>query len=150
MKAFMIACFALLAAPALAQQTAPEIAFDSVPDFPKLPQGMKPGKPYDGTNIRVLLVGTPQFIGFEQRCIGVYCDFELARSGFINIGSKLRQSTARYPSVRSSRPIRSVRHSAPPLRPSTLLPHWGQSPFDCTIRNLWGRSPFRSASMLTV
>src|SRR5262249_62417721 len=44
MKAFMIACFALLAGPALAQQTAPEIAFDSVPDFPKLPQGMNFGE----------------------------------------------------------------------------------------------------------
>ncbi len=44
MKAFMIACFALLTAPALAQQTAPEIAFDSVPDFPKLPQGMNFGE----------------------------------------------------------------------------------------------------------
>src|SRR5215831_2085331 len=44
MKAFMIACFALLATPALAQQTAPEIAFESVPDFPKLPQGMNFGE----------------------------------------------------------------------------------------------------------
>ncbi len=44
MKAFMIACLALLAGPALAQQTAPEIAFDSVPDFPRLPQGMNFGE----------------------------------------------------------------------------------------------------------
>src|SRR5215813_3614326 len=44
MKAFMIACFALLATSALAQQSAPEIAFDSVPDFPKLPQGMNFGE----------------------------------------------------------------------------------------------------------
>src|SRR6266852_6190072 len=44
MKALMIACFALLAGPALAQQTAPEIAFDSAPDFPKLPQGMNFGE----------------------------------------------------------------------------------------------------------
>jgi len=44
MKAFMIACFALLAAPALAQQSAPEIVFDSVPDFPKLPPGMNFGE----------------------------------------------------------------------------------------------------------
>jgi hypothetical protein len=49
MKAHIIACsaaafFALMAPPALAQQTAPEIAFDSVPDFPKLPQGMNLGE----------------------------------------------------------------------------------------------------------
>src|ERR1700719_2037096 len=44
MKAFMIACLALMAAPAFAQQSAPEIAFDSVPDFPKLPQGMNFGE----------------------------------------------------------------------------------------------------------
>jgi streptogramin lyase len=44
MKALMIACFALLAGSALAQQTAPEIAFDSVPDFPKLPEGMNFGE----------------------------------------------------------------------------------------------------------
>src|SRR5258708_25542739 len=44
MKALVIACFALLAGPALAQQTAPEIVFDSAPDFPKLPQGMNFGE----------------------------------------------------------------------------------------------------------
>src|ERR1700719_4802853 len=44
MRSLLIACFALLAGPALAQQTAPEIAFDSVTDFPKLPQGMNFGE----------------------------------------------------------------------------------------------------------
>jgi len=44
MRSLLIACFALLAVPALAQQSAPEIAFDSVPDFPKLPQGMNFGE----------------------------------------------------------------------------------------------------------
>jgi hypothetical protein len=44
MKALMVACFALLATPALAQQTAPDIAFDSVPDYPRLPQGMNFGE----------------------------------------------------------------------------------------------------------
>lgn len=33
----------------------------------KVPYDLKPGKPYAGTNLRVLLVGTPQFIGFELR-----------------------------------------------------------------------------------
>jgi len=44
MKSLMIACFALLAVPALAQQSAPELVFDSVPDFPHLPQGMNFGE----------------------------------------------------------------------------------------------------------
>src|SRR5262249_22283269 len=44
MKALIIACLALLAGPALAQQSVPEIAFDSVPDFPKLPDGMNFGE----------------------------------------------------------------------------------------------------------
>jgi hypothetical protein len=39
-----VACVALPAAPVLAQQTAPDIAFDSVPDYPKLPQGMNFGE----------------------------------------------------------------------------------------------------------
>ena len=34
----------LLTGPAFAQQSAPEIAFDSVPDFPKLPPGMNFGE----------------------------------------------------------------------------------------------------------
>src|SRR6202021_1809462 len=33
-----------MAAPAFAQQSVPEIAFDSVPDFPKLPPGMNFGE----------------------------------------------------------------------------------------------------------
>src|SRR6266550_1709044 len=44
MKAFVTAFLLALAAPALAQQTAPEIAFDSVADFPKLPDGMNFGE----------------------------------------------------------------------------------------------------------
>src|SRR5882757_5524899 len=44
MKAFVTAFLLALAAPAFAQQTAPEIAFDSVPDFPKLPDGMNFGE----------------------------------------------------------------------------------------------------------
>ena len=37
-------CAALAAAPARAQQAVPEIAFDSVPDYPKLPDGMNFGE----------------------------------------------------------------------------------------------------------
>src|SRR6202171_6402914 len=44
MRSLLISCFALLAVPALAQQSAPEITFDSVPDFPKLPAGMNFGE----------------------------------------------------------------------------------------------------------
>lgn len=33
----------------------------------KMPYNLKPGKPYDGTELRVLLVGTPQFKGLELR-----------------------------------------------------------------------------------
>jgi sugar lactone lactonase YvrE len=44
MRAFVIACLLLLAAPVSAQQSVPEIAFDSVPDFPKLPEGMNFGE----------------------------------------------------------------------------------------------------------
>jgi hypothetical protein len=44
MKRFLIACLVLLAAPALAQKTAPEIAFDSVPNYPNLPKGMNFGE----------------------------------------------------------------------------------------------------------
>ena len=39
----VVACL-LLAAPAIAQQTVPEIAFDSVADFPKLPEGLNFGE----------------------------------------------------------------------------------------------------------
>src|SRR6185503_16798477 len=38
------ALLVLLAAPAAAQQTAPELQFDSVPDFLKLPAGMNFGE----------------------------------------------------------------------------------------------------------
>ena len=44
MKRLLIACLALLGTPAFAQQTAPEIAFTSVPDFPKLPDGFNFGE----------------------------------------------------------------------------------------------------------
>ncbi len=44
MRTFMCACLLLLAAPCLAQQSVPEIAFDSVPDFPTLPPGMNFGE----------------------------------------------------------------------------------------------------------
>jgi len=44
MKRSLLAVLLALAAPAFAQQTAPEIAFDSVPDFPKLPDGMNFGE----------------------------------------------------------------------------------------------------------
>ena len=44
MKAFVTAFLLTLAAPAFAQQTVPEIAFDSVADFPKLPEGMNFGE----------------------------------------------------------------------------------------------------------
>src|SRR5258705_58371 len=44
MKALVTAFLLALAAPAFAQQTAPEIAFDSVPDFLKLPDGMNFGE----------------------------------------------------------------------------------------------------------
>src|SRR4051812_30206556 len=44
MKALVSACLVLLAAPAFAQQSVPEIAFDSVPDYPKLPKGMNFGE----------------------------------------------------------------------------------------------------------
>ena len=33
----------------------------------KVPYNLKPGKPYAGTTLRVLLVGTPQFKGLELR-----------------------------------------------------------------------------------
>ena len=39
MKIWMFALFVLLAAPSFAQQSVPEIPFDSVPDFLKLPPG---------------------------------------------------------------------------------------------------------------
>jgi DNA-binding beta-propeller fold protein YncE len=41
---FAFCCFALAASPLFAQQAAPEIAFDSVPDFLKLPAGMNFGE----------------------------------------------------------------------------------------------------------
>jgi sugar lactone lactonase YvrE len=44
MKNPLFALFLLLAAPALAQQNAPEIPFESVPDFLKLPPGMNFGE----------------------------------------------------------------------------------------------------------
>src|SRR5437868_14397424 len=44
MKASLIAAFMLIAAPVFAQQTAPEIPFDSVADFFKLPAGMNFGE----------------------------------------------------------------------------------------------------------
>ncbi len=44
MKTFLLACLALLATPAIAQQSVPEIAFDSVPDFPRLPKGLNFGE----------------------------------------------------------------------------------------------------------
>ncbi len=44
MKGLLSACLVLLATPAFAQQTVPEIAFDSVPDYPTLPPGMNFGE----------------------------------------------------------------------------------------------------------
>src|SRR4029077_12532436 len=44
MKALISACLILLAAPAFAQQSVPEIQFDSVPDYPTLPPGMNFGE----------------------------------------------------------------------------------------------------------
>ena len=43
-KKFALAAVVAFAAPALAQQTAPAIQFDSVPDYPKLPKGMNLGE----------------------------------------------------------------------------------------------------------
>src|SRR5213594_763478 len=44
MKLCLITLLLLLAARPFAQQSVPEIAFDSVPDFPKLPDGMNFGE----------------------------------------------------------------------------------------------------------
>jgi sugar lactone lactonase YvrE len=44
MKTRLLALFVLLASPVFAQQTVPEIPFDSVPDFLKLPPGMNFGE----------------------------------------------------------------------------------------------------------
>jgi len=44
MKVLLTACAVLMATPCLAQQSAPEIQFDSVADFPKLPDGMNFGE----------------------------------------------------------------------------------------------------------
>src|SRR3981081_3712975 len=44
MKSLWFAFLVLLTAPVFAQQSVPEIAFDSVPDYPKLPQGMNFGE----------------------------------------------------------------------------------------------------------
>jgi sugar lactone lactonase YvrE len=44
MKAFALGVLMVLATPAFAQQSAPEIQFDSVPDYPKLPKGMNFGE----------------------------------------------------------------------------------------------------------
>ncbi len=43
-KLLLCACLALLPAPSFAQQSAPDIAFDSVPDFPHLPTGWNFGE----------------------------------------------------------------------------------------------------------
>src|SRR5215471_21085151 len=44
MRPVLLACLALLATPAMAQQSVPEIAFDSVPGYPNLPKGMNFGE----------------------------------------------------------------------------------------------------------
>ena len=44
MKAFLLAAFVLLASSSFAQQSVPEISFDSVPDFLKLPPGINFGE----------------------------------------------------------------------------------------------------------
>src|SRR6266446_1682094 len=44
MKTLLSAFLVLMATPSFAQQSVPEIAFDSVPDFPKLPKGMNFGE----------------------------------------------------------------------------------------------------------
>jgi len=44
MRACLLPLLLLLAGPALAQQSVPEIAFDSTPDFPTLPPGMNFGE----------------------------------------------------------------------------------------------------------
>src|SRR5262245_50428118 len=44
MKTFFVAAFMLLVVPAFAQQSVPEIPFDSVPDFFKLPPGVNFGE----------------------------------------------------------------------------------------------------------
>src|ERR1700730_9692752 len=44
MKTCLFALFVLLATPSFAQQNVPEIPFDSVPDFLKLPPGMNFGE----------------------------------------------------------------------------------------------------------
>jgi hypothetical protein len=44
MKTWLLALFVLLAAPASAQQSVPDLAFDSVPDFLELPSGMNFGE----------------------------------------------------------------------------------------------------------
>jgi hypothetical protein len=44
MKALLTAGLMLMATPCLAQQSVPQIPFDSVADFPKLPDGMNFGE----------------------------------------------------------------------------------------------------------
>ncbi len=44
MKTLLSAFLVLMATPSFAQQSVPEIAFDSVPDYPKLPKGMNFGE----------------------------------------------------------------------------------------------------------
>ena len=44
MRRFLIACLVLLTGPVLAQSAAPEIAFDSVANYPNLPKGMNFGE----------------------------------------------------------------------------------------------------------
>jgi DNA-binding beta-propeller fold protein YncE len=44
MRGFLIACLVLLTGPCLAQSSAPQIAFDSVANYPNLPKGMNFGE----------------------------------------------------------------------------------------------------------
>src|SRR6478752_2244284 len=44
MKRYLLVLLLLVAAPFAAQEKVPELAFDSVPDFPKLPDGMNFGE----------------------------------------------------------------------------------------------------------
>src|SRR5437588_6217484 len=44
MKGFLVACLMLFAVPVAAAQNVPQLAFDSVPDFLKLPAGMNFGE----------------------------------------------------------------------------------------------------------
>src|SRR5580693_3514870 len=44
MKSFLLTLIVLLASPSFAQQSVPEISFDSIPDFLKLPPGTNFGE----------------------------------------------------------------------------------------------------------